>query len=270
MQVIFDTHVHTSNSFDCDAKIHDTCVFASQRGLKGFAVTDHWEVGQNRWQDFESEIRQSIADTTATRKQMKDSLLVLTGIELGQPYDNLDETACAMALCNYDYVLLSNHSVTGYPDFCDMQPRIDEVDSILEQYFTQTLGMIKTFDFDSLAHLTYPVSHFQGRIGIDVDLTKYDDVIIEILKVLVERGKSLELNTRGLRKKIGDTLPGERILTQYKKLGGTLVTIGSDAHEPQDIAADFLFALKRLAACGFSSYAYYQNRKPVMVSIDYE
>ena len=58
-----------------------------------------------------------------------------------------------------------------------------------------------------------------------------------ILRQLAVKGLALEINTSGLRQKIGETLPGKKFLTRYRELGGELLTIGSDAHLPGDLGA---------------------------------
>ena len=44
--------------------------------------------------------------------------------------------------------------------------------------------------------------------------------------------------------------------------GGEIVTIGSDAHAPERIAADFDRACSILKKCGFRYHAIFRKRKP--------
>ena len=57
----------------------------------------------------------------------------------------------------------------------------------------------------------------------------YQEVVDEIMKILVDKGIGMEFNTSGMDA-CGDYLPGIEYLRRFKKLGGEIVTIGSDAH----------------------------------------
>ena len=48
----------------------------------------------------------------------------------------------------------------------------------------------------------------------------------------------------------------------YRQLGGEIVTVGSDAHNAQSMAADFDRAGKVLLDCGFRYYTIFEKRTP--------
>ena len=58
----------------------------------------------------------------------------------------------------------------------------------------------------------------------------YQDIIDEILKTLIQKGKGIEVNTSGyaLNKTCG--FPNFDIVKRYKELGGTIITVGTDSH----------------------------------------
>ena len=68
---------------------------------------------------------------------------------------------------------------------------------------------------------------------------KVQDIIKEILKIIIAEGKGLELNTSSWRYGLSDTQPSRDILRLYKDLGGKYITLGSDAHTPEYMAAHF-------------------------------
>ena len=57
------------------------------------------------------------------------------------------------------------------------------------------------------------------------------------------------------------------ILKRYFQLGGRIVTLGSDAHQAEDIAADFDVAMDILTGIGFQYFAFYRERQPVMLKL---
>ena len=48
----------------------------------------------------------------------------------------------------------------------------------------------------------------------------------------------------------------------YRAKGGEIITVGTDAHRPEDIGSDFSLAAERLKECGFSYYCTFEKRTP--------
>ena len=90
----------------------------------------------------------------------------------------------------------------------------------------------------------------------------YADIIDAILERIIKLDKALEINTAAFRKGMGAPNPAPSIIKRYHELGGKLITIGADAHEPSDIAADFNRLPDLLKDCGFNEFVVYKNRKP--------
>ena len=57
------------------------------------------------------------------------------------------------------------------------------------------------------------------------------------------------------------------ILKRYRQLGGELITIGSDAHRPEDLGYAFDQLPDILSAAGFQYYALYRGQKPSMIAL---
>ena len=82
-----------------------------------------------------------------------------------------------------------------------------------------------------------------------------------MLSQLAQRDKALEINTRRL------VTPDAReallpVYHRFRELGGRLVTIGSDAHNAQDIGRGMDIALEMAAVCGLTP-VYFKERKPI-------
>ena len=116
--------------------------------------------------------------------------------------------------------------------------------------------------------MTYPLRYIVGEHGIEVDMSKFSDKIDEILTLLVENEKALEINTSGLRQKLGATMPEETVIRRFKQLGGEFVTVGSDAHYAKDIGAGIDVAIEIAQRSGFDCVTLFQNRMPVQIPIE--
>ena len=90
----------------------------------------------------------------------------------------------------------------------------------------------------------------------------------EIFRTAIEKGIGIEINTSGLKYGLGFAHPHPELLKRYRELGGELLTIGSDAHQPEHIAYDFQTLPPLLKACGFSYYTLFRDRKPVFLPIE--
>ena len=175
-----------------------------------------------------------------------------------------------LSTMNYDIVIGSIHNLPNVQDFYYMDFSDESIDyyALLDDYFNWELKLAQWGGFDTLAHLTYPLRYIVGNYGKPVDMTRYSEIIDEILVTLIRSGKSLEINTAGLRQPIGVTSPDESIVRRYKQLGGEMITVGSDAHFAEHLGAGIEQGYELALRCGFDKIALYQNRTPTLVPIE--
>jgi len=65
----------------------------------------------------------------------------------------------------------------------------------------------------------------------------------KILEGLIRRGMALEINSSGWRQPAGRPYPDLELVKLYRELGGEIITIGSDAHRCEELAAGVQQAL---------------------------
>ena len=144
----------------------------------------------------------------------------------------------------------------------------DNVNNLLERYFTQLYELAVDNRFDTLAHITYPLRYIIGNVTKEIKYDTYKQMIDEVLKVIIKNDKALEINTSGLRQKIGITLPSETIISRFKELGGKYITIGSDAHRWGDVGSGLETGYEIAEKCGFSYVTVFEKRQPVLLPIN--
>ena len=91
--------------------------------------------------------------------------------------------------------------------------------------------------------------------------------IDEILQLLIDQGRGIEINTAGWKYGLGHPNPHEKILTRYLELGGEILSIGSDAHEAKHLGYSFEQVPEVLSQCGFRYYTEFKDRKPRMIPL---
>ncbi len=263
-----DFHTHTDNSPDAIHSVMLLCERACQAGLRTLAITDHCECDAYKRDGYALSVRQSYFETTKARSVFSGQLIVLRGIELGQPL--ADKEAAADALNRpLDFVLASQHNLSDGKDFyvLDYSLPENEPESLLHQYFSELTDIVGWGGFDSLAHLTYPLRYITGVNGIQVDITKYYDQIDRLFRLMAATGKALEINTSGLRQGLGCTMPDLALLKRFRAAGGEYVTIGSDAHNAADVGAGIEEGMALAAVAGFQYITLYQNRIPIQIPL---
>ena len=137
----------------------------------------------------------------------------------------------------------------------------------MEKYFNETYKLCKWGKFDVLGHLTYTLRYIEGDNGIKVDMKPYEEIIRESLKLIIQNGKGIEINTSGLRQKYGKTFPDYEWVKIYRELGGEILSLGSDSHCPEDIGKGIADGAEIALQAGFEYLCYFKERKPNFIKI---
>lgn len=267
---IVDLHVHTDNSFDGNHSATFFCEKAEMTDLRAIAFTDHCEIDQFRGDEhYDKRMFQAFFEISKVRSAFRGKLLILNGVELGQPVYDIEIADYLVNKYDYDQVLGSVHNLRGREDFYfmkDLKPQ--EADAMLKEYFDELILMLKWGKFDVLAHLTYPLRYFYSQSDLTVDLNNYKKQIDEILLLTAKGDKALEINTGGLRQPINRLSPELDIVKRFKELGGKYVTVGSDAHFAEHLANDIDKGYTCALNAGFDSITFYQKHTPMQMKIE--
>ena len=276
-----DNHVHTSFSTDSSTPMEEMVKRGIELGLDSICFTDHMDYD---FPDTGNGI-EFILDTDAYMEKLKNlrkqfsSVKLRQGIELGLKPDLVEQCNALTHKYDFDFVIGSTHLVDDtdpyYPEFWE---NYSEKDGI-RRYYENTLENIKSgFDLDVYGHIDYiirytPTQQKNRKLGIideaylDKCWQQSSDIIDEILRLVLERGYGIEVNTAGIKYGLGHTNPGEKVLKRYQELGGEIITVGSDAHETRHLAYAFDGMPALLHKCGFRYYTEFYGRKPKMIPL---
>ena len=280
---LIDCHTHTQFSVDSEADIIGMIERARELGLAAYAITDHCEC--NRWYskehysntdiypyfDFGADFENSVSAVTELKEKYEGKLNLICGTELGQATQELEVAERVAGDKRLDFILGSVHQLPDMDDFCflDYNSYTEEgIYDLCRRYFDEIYKLCKWGKFDILSHLTYFLRYIKGGFGIDVDISRYDEIIAETFRLLILSGKGIEINTSGLRQNYGDTFPSMKYVKLYKELGGELLSIGSDAHTIEDLGKGIAEGAEMAKAAGFKSLCYFKKRKPYFIDID--
>ncbi|TFG73789.1 MAG: histidinol-phosphatase HisJ family protein [Anaerolineales bacterium] len=257
---MFDTHTHSTYSPDGKKPLSLMADAALQRGLQGIACTEHaeWYPGDDAYGYLS--LPDYFANLHSLQEAYADKLTVLSGIELGNPHDFPTEVTNILTSWSFDFVIGSVHWMDNLAGW--ERPIFQRgIANTYRRYFDEVLTMVDQAQFDVLGHLDLVRRDSWALFQQVLPLSDYSDIIHQILKRLIERGKGLEVNTSGLRKGMSETLPNLEVLSWYRNLGGKILVFGSDAHQSADIAYGFDMACEVAKAAGFSEIVVYKQRQ---------
>ena len=269
-----DMHMHTWFSTESEACPRDMADEAVRKGLKTICFTDHFDKDDLEWgEEGIFDVDAYFVEMQKLQEEYAGKLNIRIGIELGLRTYLKDYYEELTKKYPFDFVIGSVHNV---PYKKDAEGNILYTDPAAEKLFTDrtdkeayrlmmetTLENVRTSDcFQTLGHLDYVVRYGKSREK-EYSYTDYADIIDEILKLLIEKEKGLEVNSAGLKYGLPFAHPHPDVLKHYRELGGEIITIGADAHKPEHIAYDFAKAEEILKSCGFKYYTEFFEQKPV-------
>ncbi len=265
-QRLIDMHSHSDNSPDGIHSPMFVCEQAVENSLRAVAITDHCEIDKFFSQKYNSAIFHSFFECAKARSAFEGQLLVLIGIEIGQPLSNISLANNIVIKQPYDVVLGSVHTPRNQTlDIKEIEYDKLDVYKFMTEYFEELIEVAKWDGCDVLSHLTCPMRRIQGKYNIDFDYDKIKNVTDELLLTMIKFGKALEINTSGLRQPIGRTMPDTNIISRYHQLGGKLITIGSDSHNAYDVGSGIEEGMKIAKDCGFEEITFFVRREPMQI-----
>ena len=187
---MFDFHMHTRVSFDG----HDTglamALAAKQAGLKEICFTDHLDydpLGKMGVLAFDTEVYNAEYNNLEV-----PGLIIRRGMEFGMTDDNREQFKADLKRRPFDFVLGSIHFVDDFDVYFEDYWNGKTVFEAERRYLEETLNCVRLHDdFDVLAHLTYIAKTHSHPAPRPVPFAEHREVIEEILKVLVTKGKGM-------------------------------------------------------------------------------
>lgn len=263
--MLSDYHLHTDFSGDSATPAQAQIEQAIRLGMDSLCITDHHDYDVESPIDFTLDIDRYMTEIMELKEEYQGLIDVRIGIELGLQVHLKEYLKELVQRYPFDFVIGSTHFIDridpSYPEF--FQAHSEE--EAYRKYFETTLENVSQLEeYDVAGHIDYLVRYGPNKAAF-YEKETYQDILDAILKEILAHGKGIECNTAGFRKGISQPNPADWVLKRYRELGGEIITIGSDAHTPEDLGSDFERAREVLKACGFTHYTVFKERKPVFL-----
>ncbi len=241
---------------------------ARARGVAEIAVTEHvhrfslardWH--PNPW--WREEATEDVdAYCAALERARAEGLPVLIGVEMDWLPDRKDEIADFVDGRPFDIVLGSVHwlreRAVDHPDYLAWDTL--DADELWERYLDELVAAACSGLFDVLAHIDLPKVF--GHVLPESARTRWPEAIAQI----AQAGVAVECSSAGLRKPVGALYPDPDLL-RLCAAAGIPATLSSDAHRPEDVAADYPTAVAALGGAGYTELTRFSGRVATQVPV---
>ncbi|MFO7898385.1 MAG: histidinol-phosphatase HisJ family protein [Planctomycetota bacterium] len=182
---------------------------------------------------------------------------VLIGGEADFIPDRMDEIERLTDAFDYDFLLGAVHFVDGWnidnPAYRDRWEAAD-VTAVYRRYYELLAEMARSGRFDIVSHFDL-VKKFGYRPADDVT-----DAVAAAADAAAEAGMTVEINTAGWHKPVGEQYPSQPILRLLHQRA-VPICLGSDAHAPEHVGRDFDRAVALARRVGWTEAVRYAARQ---------
>jgi histidinol-phosphatase (PHP family) len=271
---LFDQHVHSWHSFDSETGPAKHCEAAIEKGLFGLTFTEHYDRHPEDWPTCRYNDGKINEAVNAAREWFGHKLFVGKGIEVCYQPELMPSILEFLGAHQFDLVMLSVHWAGGRslykPDGWSGQWRErtrEYLATVLEATrFCAGKHAAGERPFDVLGHLDL-AKRYSARFCGAFDIESYRDLVDRILRHCVAAELAIEINTSTLRQGLGEPMPADWVVEQYIKLGGKMITVGSDAHSSSELAYGLTDALVTIKSKGLSHVTVFRDRRPHFLPI---
>ncbi|MGX7394072.1 histidinol-phosphatase HisJ family protein [Carnobacterium mobile] len=272
--VYADYHVHSDYSDDSWYLMEDVVKDAIQLGLEEICFTDHVDYGvKPDWrpeEEFQAGKNKEVknvhyklyfSELEKLSEKYEKNITIKKGLEFGMQVHTIPQFEKLYQSYDFDFILLSVHQIENKEFWTGEFQKGHTHQESYDEYYDEMYRLVTSYkDYSVLAHMDL----MRRYLDKEVDLFEYSkDKIMKILKKVIADNKGIELNTSSVRYEINGFTPSIEILKLYHKLGGKIITIGSDSHKPEHLGFHIKESKKLLKDIGFTHFCTFDKMKPI-------
>lgn len=268
-----DMHVHSCFSSDSWEQPEEIIQVAIKKGYTHVYFTDHHDIDfpvskSEPDMDFQLDFPKYFNTLFQLKEQYKKQITLCIGVEQGICPETATKVTALAKEYPFDFIIGSSHLTklsNGDPYYPSYYEGKTSIEAYREYFASEVTNVTLTEAFDVYGHLDYAVRYCPDT-SFCYEFSDYEDIFEELFRLLIEKGKGIEINTAGILK-IGFAHPHIEALKLYRQMGGEIITIGSDAHRKEDIGYGFDVAEDMLKTLGYKYYTLFEGRKAKFVRL---
>lgn len=257
-----DYHLHTRMCGHAQGEPEEYAAVAQQRGLREIGFADHIPMYFLPVEERDPAIAMKEEDLPGYVQKINDlqqsfyPFPIKLGIEADYTPGMENRLGEILGQYDFDYVLGSIHFLNGWgfdnPAYLDGYKNRD-LWELYRSYF-EVLGQAAASGlFDILAH-----PDLIKKFGFEPD-RELGELYRETLRQIADSGVCVEINTAGLRVPKKEIYPSPEFL-KLCFANKVPVSLGSDAHKPELVGADFRQAVELLKSVGYTQVVTFTKR----------
>jgi histidinol-phosphatase (PHP family) len=277
MTGLFDNHNHSQFSFDGKkTTIEKSALSAKNKGLGGICFSDHCDfyvppmkaAFENLVPEYFDVPEQQAEIDRVSGLICDRNFKILKGIEIGMYEECREQIRKVLNDNKFDQIIASVHYIDRtdpyYGGFYDGKDWKQAYGRYLETIYRE---MIWLEDFDIMAHYDY-IARYAPYPQASILYRDFSDIFDEMFRYIIQEGKALEINTKSYQDYKGRTPQLDiELLKRYMEMGGELISLGSDSHNPERPGDKFGHYAELLKSLGFRWTVHYESRKPVCLAL---
>ncbi len=265
---MIDYHLHTARCCHATGTMEEYLAAAEKNRLLEIGFADHFPLGllgfkpRNQVTMNPEELSDYIQHVNKLN-DISQNVNVKLGIEVDYLPGTEEKLRDLLLNYNFDYVIGSIHFIGDWdfthPVYADDYKNKD-LDKLYRRYFKLVQDACRSGLFDIIGHLDV-VKKFNYRPARNLD-----SLWRETARLLKVTNTCLELNTAGRDAPVAEFYPDQRFLEicLSEKVG---ITMGSDAHSPEQVGRYFPEALALLKKTGYRELTVFKKRQRSSISI---
>jgi histidinol-phosphatase (PHP family) len=261
-----DYHTHTELCGHASGSVDDYILEAIKKNLKEIGFSDHAPLPEGLREGITmlpEETEYYINLIEEKKQKYKDQIEVKIGFEIDFPItDTLDRKY--LNDTRLDYLIGSCHFLGDWA--FDHPDNINEfnnrdINKIYIEYYKIILDLIQSGYFNIVGHFDL-VKKFGHRAKADFAKT----VEKMALSVAQKKNLAVELNTAGIRKPVAEIYPSDDIINIFYN-ANVPVTLGSDAHKPEEVGYLFNKAVEKIKKAGYRKISGFTKKQRYDIAI---
>ena len=260
-----DFHTHTYLCEHAKGTPREYAASAFAKGLTTLGFSDHAPLPDGFREGVTMhphQVEEYLSMIEAVREEFRDKLNIRIGFEVDYPLRGSFDLKY-MSDQRVDYLIGSCHYLQDWPfDHHDYTHEYEErgIDAVYSDYYDTLAEIADSGLFNIIGHFDL-TKKFGFRAQADMTAK-----IAHVAEAAARTSTAVEMNTSGLRKPVKEIYPAENIVKILFE-HNVPVTMGSDAHAPNEVGADFDKASELLKKCGYRKIASFKKRKMTLLDL---